>query len=71
MIKKIDGCRNGYDITEATREEWNDLVDSIDVKTIYMNKYTRKFFRFGLLSRPCITITNKLMDMVVYFNGIY
>lgn len=71
MIKKIDGFKNGYDVSEATKEEWNSLIDGMKIETIYMNKYTRQFFRFGLLSRPCITITNKLMDMIVYFNGMY
>lgn len=71
MIKKIEGFKNGYDVSEARGEEWNDLIKDMKIETIYMNKYTRQFFKVGLFSNPCITITNKLVDMVVYINGMF
>lgn len=70
MIRKIDGFKNGYDISKATSDEWDKLIDGMKIETIYMNKETRKHFRPGILSNTRITITNKLLDMIIYFNAM-
>lgn len=70
MIKKIEGFKNGYDLSQATSEDWAKLVNGRKIETIYMNKETRKHFRQGLLSNNRITITNKLLDMIIYFNAM-
>lgn len=73
MIKKLSEMRNGYVVDETTtNEEWKELLKSYDkVRCIICNSKTSLCFRVGLLGNNIITINNKLLDGVVYINGVY
>lgn len=73
MIKKLSEMRNGYIVDETTtNEEWKELLKSYDkVRCVICNSKTSLHFRVGLLGNNILTINNKLLDDVVYINGVY
>lgn len=73
MFHKIDGMRNGYLIDiSSTNEDWKKICKGYDkVRCIICNNKTSKYFRIPLLGSNDITINNKLLDGVVYINGVY
>ena len=72
-MRKIEGMKNGYIINNSsTNEEWQDVCKRYDkVNCIICNNKTAKHFRLGLFANNIITVNNKLLDDVVYINGVY
>lgn len=78
MITRIEGTKNGFDVSKAEEGEWNELLQkeykdkNMKINRIIVNKYTRQFFRQGLwgilFGNSGITVNNKLRDMEVYIN---
>lgn len=70
---KIEGMKNGYIINNSsTNEEWQNICKRYDkVNCIICNNKTAKHFRVGLFANNIVTVNNKLMDDVVYINGVY
>lgn len=65
--------KNGYIIdNDTTNEEWQTIYDKYDIiKCIICNNQTAKRFRVNLFGKNIITINNKLLDDVVYINGVF
>lgn len=72
-MRKIEGMKNGYIIdNSSTDEEWKKICGGYSkVNCIICNNQTAKHFRIGLLGNNIITINNKLLNDVVYINGVY
>lgn len=62
-----------YDIDlECEIKETEELLKSYDkVRCVICNSKTSLCFRVGLLGNNILTINNKLLDGVVYINGVY
>lgn len=72
-MRKIEHMKNGYIIdNDTTNEEWQTIYDKYDIiKCIICNNHTAKHFRVNLFGKNIITINNKLLDDVVYINGVF
>lgn len=73
MIKKLSEMKNGYIVDNSTtNDEWKELLKSYDkVRCVICNSKTSLYFRVGLLGNNILTINNKLLDGVVYINGVF
>lgn len=73
MISKLNGTKHGYDISNATNEEFQDLCKNYPEKfrCLICNSNTRKNFRIGLLGQDVITINNKAHDGVAFINHFF
>lgn len=72
-MHKIENMKNGYIIdNDTTNEEWQNVCNKYEkIKCIICNNQTAKHFRIRLLGNSIITINNKLLDDVVYINGVF
>ena len=72
-MHKIEYMKNGYIIDNDTAdEEWQNICNKYEkIKCIICNNQTAKHFRISLLGNNIITINNKLLDDVVYINGVF
>lgn len=70
MIYRLKNTKHGYIMTDATNEEFENLVKSYQekVKCIICNSDTAKLFRVGLLGRNIVTINNKVHDGIIFIN---
>lgn len=73
MFIKIKEMKNGYIIDGySTNEEWQEICKKYNpIRCIICNFQTSKHFRIPLFGKNNITINNKLLDNVVYINGVY
>lgn len=73
MISKLTDTKHGYDISNATNEEFRDLCKNYPEKLrcIICNSDMRKNFRIGLLCSDIITINNRVHDGVVFINHFF
>lgn len=73
-MRKIAETENGFLIDNtSTNEEWHKILEAYQkVKCIICNANTSKYFKPSLFSfgKSCITINNKIPDMVVYINRV-
>lgn len=69
MIYRLKNTKHGYCITDATNEEFQNLVKSYEkTKCIICNRNTAKHFRVGLWGRNIMTINNRVHDDVIFIN---
>lgn len=70
MIYRLKNTKHGYIMTDATNEDFQNLVKSYPekVKCIICNSDIAKLFRVGLLGSNIITINNKVHDGVIFIN---
>jgi hypothetical protein len=73
MITRVKGTKHGYDISNATNEEFQDLCKNYPEKLrcLICNSNMRKNFRIGLLGSDIITINNRVHDGVVFINHFF
>lgn len=73
MITRVEGTKHGYDISNATNEEFQDLCINYPEKLccIICNSDMRKNFRIGLLGSDIITINNRVHDGVIFINHFF
>lgn len=73
MISKLTNAKHGYDISNATNEEFQDLCKNYPEKLrcIICNRDMKKNFRIGLLGRDIITINNRVHDGVIFMNHFF
>lgn len=73
MISKLANTKHGYDISNATNEEFRELCINYPEKLrcIICNSDMKKNFRIGLLGRDIITINNRVHDGVVFINHFF
>ena len=73
MIKKIGEMKNGYILDDdTTNQEWREFAKSLPkINCIICNSKTSLRFRPSLLGNNIITVNNKLLDNVVYINGVF
>lgn len=73
MISKIPETRHGFDISEATNEEFQDLLRNYPekIRCLICNSNMRKHFRIGLLGQDVFTINNCVHDGVVFVNHFF
>lgn len=70
MIYRLKNTEHGYIMTDATNEEFQNLINSYPEKVscIICNSDTAKHFRIGLLSGNIMTINNTVNDDVIFIN---
>lgn len=73
MISKLANTKHGYDISNATNEEFQDLCKNYSEKLccIIRNSNMRKNFRISLLGSDIITINNRVHDGVIFINHFF
>lgn len=73
MILRLPETRHGYDISNATNEEFQDLCKNYPEKfhCLICNSDMRKNFRIGLLGQDVITINNRVHDGAVFINHFF
>lgn len=73
MISRLSNTKHGYDILNATNEEFQDLCKNYPEKfrCLICNSDMRKNFRIGLLGQDVITINNKVRDGMVFINHFF
>lgn len=73
MISRLSNTKHGYDLSNATNEEFRDLCKNYPGKfrCVICNSDTRRCFRIGLLGHDVITINNKVRDGVVFINHFF
>lgn len=73
MISRLSNTKHGYDVSNATNEEFQDLCKNYPEKfcCLICNGDMRKNFRIGLLGQDVITINNKVHDGVVFINHFF
>lgn len=73
MISKLNKTKHGYDISNATNEEFQDLQKNYPekVRCIICNSDMAKNFRIGLLGQNIITINNRVNDGIVFINHFF
>lgn len=73
MVLRLPETRHGYDISNATNEEFQDLRKNYPEKfrCLICNNDMRKNFKIGLLGQDVITINNKVCDGVVFINHFF
>lgn len=73
MISKPANTKHGYDISNATNEEFQDLCKNYPEKLrcLICNSNMRKNFRIGLLGSDIITINNMVHDGVIFINHFF
>lgn len=73
MISKLANTKHGYDISNATSEEFQDLCKNYTEKLrcLICNNDMRKNFRIGLLGSDIITINNRVRDGVIFINHFF
>lgn len=73
MISKLNNTKHGYDISNATNKEFQDLRRTYPekIRCLICNSDTRKNFRIVLFGRGAITINNKVHNGVVFINHFF
>ena len=73
MISKLTNTKHGYDISNATNEEFRDLCKNYPEKLrcIICNRNERKNYRVLVLVSDIITINNRVHDGVVFINHFF
>ena len=73
MVSKLANTKHGYDISNATNEEFQYLCKNYPKKLrcLICNSNTRKNFRIGLLGSDIITINNQVRDGVIFINHFF
>lgn len=73
MISKLNNTKHGYNISNATNDEFRELCKNYPEKLrcIICNSDTRKSFRIGLLGSDIITINNMVHDGVIFINHFF
>lgn len=73
MIYRLKNTEHGYIITDATNEEFQNLIKSYQekVRCIICNSDTAKYFRISLWGRNIMTINNTVHDGVIFINHLF
>ena len=72
MINKLEGKKNGYELTlSSTNDDFRQICRSYSkVNCIIVNKRMAKIFKPNIMGANIITVNNKVPDNVFYLNSV-
>ena len=73
MIQKIEGKKNGYQLTAtSTNDEFKETIRSFGKKVtcIIVNKRMARYLKPSIMGANIITVNNKVPDNVYYLNSV-